>query len=109
MPSILHHRHCEVDRMAHVGQAGRAAGSQRPAFHHTGVKLDDTVGVEAGADAGVEQGLVLHVPHRRDRRLQRAITDARPPGIARALDGGLAFIAFDLRDGPSPSVDDEGR
>ena len=95
--------------MPHVAKACRAARAQLRPLHHPGVQLDDAVGVQARPDAGVEQGLVLHVAHRRDGRGQRALTDAGPTGVTRALDGGLAQRLLGLGNGPGAAVDDQRR
>ena len=98
MAAVLHHRDREVDRVAHIAQASRAAGAQVLAHHHTSVELHLAVAVEARPDPGVEQRLVLHVPDRRDRRGERSLADPRPADVARTVDGGLARLQLSRRD-----------
>src|SRR5213593_477760 len=109
MPAVLHHRDGEVDRMADVTQARGRPDAQAIALHHTGVELNLAVGVEAGADARVEQGLVLHAPNGRNRRRERAFADAPPALVPGALHRCLTIPAFVLRYGSRAAVDDQGR
>jgi hypothetical protein len=107
MAPIAHHLDGEIDGVAHILQACDAAGAQRGALHDAGVQLDITVGVQAGAYAGVEKWLVLHVADGGDRRGQRAITDPRPAKVQRALDGFLAVWALGGRNRSRTAVDYE--
>src|SRR2546430_10732752 len=82
---IFHDRHRELDRVTHVAQARRPTGAQVRTYHHAGIQLDLAVAVETGADPGVEKGLVLHVTDRSHGCRERAISNSRPTGIARAV------------------------
>ena len=54
MAAVAHHFQCEIDGMADVTHAGDPTRPQRRALHHAGIQLNLTVGVEAGANAGVQ-------------------------------------------------------
>jgi hypothetical protein len=107
--AILHHRDREVDRVAHVFQAGDAAGPQRCALHDACVQLDLSVGVEASTNTRIEKRFVFHMANRGDRSGQGAVTDASPTEFERPLDGGLAQWAFGGRNWSRAAVDDERR
>lgn len=95
--------------MADVAQACRASGAKSRALHDARVELDLTVGVEARADAGVEERLVLHVPHGHHGGGECAQSDRGPAGVPGALDGGLAKWQLRLRDGASAAMNDQRR
>jgi len=107
VPPVLHDGDREVDRVPHVAQARRRADAEIGTLHDARIQLDHAVGVEASADAGVQQRLVLHVADRRHHRRQRAVADPRPARVARALDGGLAVGAFVNGNRAGAAVDDE--
>jgi hypothetical protein len=76
--AISHHRHGKVDRMTHVFDAGGATRAKLRTLHYAGVQLHLPIGIQAGADSGVQQGLVFHVANRGDRGGQRPGADLRP-------------------------------
>src|SRR5205814_3999636 len=89
--------------------AGHSAGASIPPIHHAGVQLDHAVGVQARADAGVEERLILHVADRGDSCFERAAADALPARLERALDRGLPIRELGRRNRAGAAVDDEGR
>jgi len=109
VPAVSHDGQRQVDRVPDVPQARHSAGASIPPVHHAGVQLDHAVGVQARADAGVEERLVLHVAHRGDCCFERAAADALPAHLERALDRGLPIGELGLRDRAGAAVDDEGR
>src|SRR5690348_1061339 len=106
--AVAHDLEGQVDGMADIAQARDAAGAQLRAFHHARVQLAHAVGVQTRAYAGVEQGFVFQVAHGCDRSLQRAIADAAPAGLERALDRGLAVGHLGGWNRARAAVDDEG-
>ena len=107
--AVLHHRHGQVDRVAHITQACCPARAQRGSFHHPGVELDHPIAVQASADAGVEKWLVLHVANRRDGRGQGTLADEGPSDLAGPLHSGLAQLPFGGGDWTGATVDDQRR
>jgi hypothetical protein len=77
--------------MADVLNGSYTAGAEAVADHDAGVELDHPLRVEAGADAGVEDRLVLETAHGRDHGRQRTVLDRGPAGIETALDSRLAL------------------
>ena len=109
MPAVAHYLEREIDRVAHVLESGDAAGPKLRALHNPGVELDHAVGVETSADAGVEEGLVLHQADGCHRRGERAATDLSPACVPGSLDGSLPEIAFVFGNGSGASVNDQRR
>src|SRR5438093_13571826 len=95
--------------MADVTQARGRADAQAIALHDACVQLDFAVAVEAGANARVEQGLVLHAPNGCHHRRERACADARPALVPGTLHRRLAIPAFVLGYGARAAVDDQGQ
>jgi hypothetical protein len=95
--------------MANVTEARNATNAQGRALHDAGVQLADSVGVEARADAGVEQRLVLEVADGCDGGGEGAVPYARPTGVARALDSRQASCALAFRNRSGAAVGDERR
>jgi hypothetical protein len=77
--------------VADVFQACDPAGAQDRPLHHSCIQLDLPICVQAGADAGVEQGLVLHVANRRHRGNQGPAADLSPTDLEGTFNRGLAL------------------
>jgi hypothetical protein len=91
---VAHHLRGQVDRVADVFQARDPAGAQGRALHDSCIELDFPVCVQAGADAGVEQGLVLHMANRRHCGNQGTIADLGPAELEGTFNSGLALGAL---------------
>ena len=109
MPAIKHDCNGEIDRVAHVLQTGNPTCPEVGAHHDAGVQLDDSVSIQAGADAGVEEGLVFHEPDGGHHGGQRPIADLRPGGVSCPLDGGLPERTFRVGDWTGAAMDDQRR
>ena len=109
MPAIKHDGNGEVDRVAHVLQTGNPTCPEVGAHHDAGVQLDDSVHIQAGADAGIEERVVFHKPDRGHHRGQRSVADLRPGGVPCPLDGGLPERAFRVRDRTGSAMNDQRR
>jgi len=77
-----HHQPGQCDRMAYPLHGGHRAEVEVTAIHDDGVQFDLASGVEEGAIASVEGGVVLHDAHGGLDRIQRRPT-TRKHGPAR--------------------------
>lgn len=109
MPGVTHDFESKVDRVTHVLEPRRAARPQLRSLHHASVQLNHPVEVEAGADAGVEERLVLHKANRGQHGLEGTAAYRAPAGVARALDGRLPERQLGFRYRAGSAVDDERR
>ena len=88
--------------------AGDGAGAQSAPFHHRRVVLDEAVGVERGADAGIEEWIVLEDADRRHAGIQGTAAKGRHAGGERALDSEHGLLAKLNRPGAGAPVDGQG-
>ena len=109
MPAVAHDFEGKIDRMAHILEPGGAARSQPGSLHHACVQLHNPIQVEASADAGVEERLVLHQTDRGDDGSQGSAAYLTPTGVARSLDSGLPERTLTFGDRAGSAVDDERR
>jgi hypothetical protein len=107
--AFSHHLDRQIDRMTHVAHARHPSGSQVGALHHPRVELNFAFEVEAGADAGIQERLVLQAANGGDRGRQSAVTDQCPSHRQRPFDGGLTEGALGNADRARTTVDDQGR
>src|SRR5919199_716335 len=108
MAAVAEHAQRQLDRMADVAHRGHPSRPQPRALHDAGVELDRAFAVEAGADACVEDRLVLHLADGRDHRSESAGADLRPTNGERSLDRGLTLRPLAAGRIAGAAVDDEG-
>jgi len=109
--AVFEHAACQADGIVNVFDGGDGSGFQRAAIHEDGIELDMTVGIEMGAEAGVECGIVFQNYDGGCDGVNRgaAAGEDFPSGFECALDSGTAVFDGFVGDVPGAAVNDQGR